>query len=172
MKCEVCRNELVEDSNYCTSCSNYQDFRRHIFQWSGLLVAFLALLPLFNGAWSLYRIANPDVAKVEIVEVFCTRRQVQIFVKNSGGQEATLRPPSFNVVRGSARSKINLEPTSFPSATNVSAGKMVNVELNFSAPQQLPKRDDRNATCTLETSFPIVGSGEKKPIVGACACPT
>jgi hypothetical protein len=70
----------------CTHCSSYQGWIRHIFDWSGVITAALAIVPAWGIAVSLWTIAFSSDAEIALEAVSCSSAEVQVAARNTGGQ--------------------------------------------------------------------------------------
>ena len=142
-KCKVCREELKEKSNYCISCNNYQDWRRH-FHFSNTLIALLiALISVDTTSYpvmkSIFK-SKTSNAKVSITKIGPIIGEyggigVTYALSNSGAMPASItfgnlsielnnnKTLTGNVVytsvygQGKATNSFNIQPQSFTSIT-------------------------------------------------------
>jgi hypothetical protein len=98
--CRECRNDMPPGARKCTQCSSYQDWRRFVFTWSGLLTATLALLPLWTGAYSLWNLAFLEPAKLDAAIATCRSDKLLAFVGNKGQVPAMLGEPHVEFADG------------------------------------------------------------------------
>jgi hypothetical protein len=91
--CRVCRNGMPAGAAKCAECGSFQDWRRHVFAWSGLVGAGLALVPLWTGAAALREQAFPSPPRI-VSALDCAPNELTAYLTNIGGRPAMLRQPT------------------------------------------------------------------------------
>lgn len=170
MKCVRCQHDLIGNSRYCAACGAYQDGRRFILEWSGLAAAVIALYPLYQAANALISLAAPPAAKISILETRCQAHVIQMFVENKGGRSAHVLSPSLIESRANKNTRLNLQPENGPYSTEIEAGQIVRIQLNFPSPQRLPQPSS-NESCAVTMALDIIGSKDHESVEGSCKCP-
>jgi ribosomal protein L40E len=103
--CRICRSGMPAGAAKCAKCGSFQDWRRHVFAWSGLVGAGLVLVPLWTGAAALQEQAFPGPPRI-VSALDCTPEELTAYLTNVGGRPAMLKQPT--VVRNHPE---DLEPT-------------------------------------------------------------
>ncbi len=97
--CVICREQIDGNATKCIKCGSYQDWSRHIFRWSGVVAAAVALLPLWSMAVSLWQIAKPRNAEIHLSALMCTAREITVAAANIGQKTGAVKSVNFKIVR-------------------------------------------------------------------------
>lgn len=104
--CVVCHELIQRGAGICIHCDSVQDWTRHIFRWTGVLTAVLALLPLWTGASALRELAFPHhKSDVRFHPIVCTRERMILAVTNSGDRAGIMTEFSLVIVVDSREAK-------------------------------------------------------------------
>lgn len=138
-KCLVCLKDMPSGAEKCTECDSYQDYRRHVFAWSGLIGALIAMYPLWQGSWSVAELAFPSPSKISLAEFQCEPQKMSYIVLNSGGQTAYIYSPRFELQQADEQA-IELELQIPDSASGrISANDLRPMTVPMGAGQTLPE---------------------------------
>lgn len=167
--CRECRNPLPEGARKCTNCSSYQDWRRFVFTWSGLFTAMLALVPLWSGAYSLWKLAFPRPADVRISIAACKPDRVLTYLNNSGETAAMLGQPRLEFEENGKWSKFDAE-FEMDEDDLVSEPGEVDI-VTLPAPEGGTFPVDAAGGCKLRVIYPVTSGAKEPGNVGAtCQC--
>jgi hypothetical protein len=97
--CVICREPIDKNATKCIKCGSYQDWSRHIFRWSGVVAAVVAVLPLWSMAVSLWQITAPRDAEIRLSVLTCARREITVAAANHGQKTGAVKSVDFKVVR-------------------------------------------------------------------------
>lgn len=95
--CIVCKEPIHRGARICTQCKSWQDWTRHLTRWSTTIAAALAIVPLWTGAVSLYKIAFHHAAEIKIQALTCDISAVTLVVTNSGDRAGILGSSSLSL---------------------------------------------------------------------------
>lgn len=167
--CRECRRAIPKDARICTECSSYQDWRRWLFRWSGLLTAALAMVPLWTGAYSLWTLAVPDPAEVKIAIGGCKADQVLVRASNTGGEPALLGSPSVEYFLDGRWARFSMD---FPMDEDDFLLEPNEIDIIALRPIQggtFSEQDDGG--CVLRATFSVTSSEDERDVAGAtCTC--
>lgn len=170
--CTECKKPLPKGAKLCTECSSYQNWRRYLFQWSGVLTAALAIVPLWTGAYSLWKLAFPEPARVSVTVGGCAADHFLLHFTNSGGAPAILGSPSVEHLSGNQWIRFDMDfPMDEddlvlePNESDVVALRPVPADASFS--------EEDNRSCQLRASFQVIsGEAERSTLGAPCTCST
>lgn len=173
--CLVCRQAISLGAKKCPKCGSFQDWSRHIFRWSGLATAVVALLPMWGIMLSLWRIAMPGAATIAVSVLSCDRTAITAAIANTGQRTTVVEGVEFKVIRDPAvavdvyRDERVLTPEDFKP---IKAGDMLIAKYRHSDQgADLPTRKE-SKSCLFQLTFTAT-SFEAKPAqsVASCNCP-
>jgi hypothetical protein len=172
--CVVCRKEIPVGASKCTECDSFQNWRRHLLEWTGFGAAVLAILPLWGSAVSLYRIAFPESADVAVSVASCSTTEISSFIVNQGGESAIVAPPTVVLQTDDADMSGPLK-MNFPIGDDakVIEGSEVDV-VTLSPPPgaEFPAKSADEPVCDLVVTFAITAlDGSSATKSGTCPCP-
>jgi hypothetical protein len=167
--CRECKKPLPGGARICTECSSYQDWRRFLFRWSGLLTAALAIVPLWSGAYSLWTLAFPEPARVNVATGSCRADQVSVHVSNVGGAPAVLGAPSVGFVQEGRWSRFDMN---FPMDEDDVLAEPNEIDIFTLSPTEgrsFSPLDD--GACQLKVKVPVTAmDGSRQDVEAECTC--
>jgi hypothetical protein len=170
--CVVCRGTISEGATKCASCDNFQDWRRHILTWSGVITALLALVPVWGGAVSLYKLAFPGDAEVRIRTIECQQKKIKVAAFNSGGKVGLLTAPRVTVIRNQEQKSISVNFSIDEDDTELLSKELDIIELALTGSHNFPTQTTANGGCKLRISFQVETlAGSKFERKDECSCP-
>jgi hypothetical protein len=145
--CVVCREAIEPGAKKCTHCSSYQGWIRHVFDWSGVITAALAIVPAWGIAVSLWTIAFSSDAEIAIEAVSCSSAAVQVAARNTGGQPGLIADATIRKVTDVGQQDYKLVARPTDGFEIVPAGELIKAEYRaFDADE--------------ETTFPLAMDGQ------------
>ncbi len=170
--CLACKEPLLPGAKKCKECGTFQDWRRHVFLWSGIITALLAIVPAWGIGVSLWEMAFPANSDIRLKVTLCTSEQINVVAYNKGGRTGIVgRPKLWLVVDGKKEaSALKVVPTS--ESFTIKPGDML--ELEYQAMLRKNREDfpkKRGSDCRIILEFPIFGSeGETTTQEVDCPC--
>ncbi|MFN1549381.1 hypothetical protein [Vibrio natriegens] len=174
-KCVVCLNTIPKCAQKCTKCGSFQDWKRHVLTWSGIVTAVLALLPVWAAAVSLFKIAFPKDANIRVIALECKQNIVKMAVFNSGGEVVLMRPPNITGLQNEAEHVIpfNTDFSLDKELTKILPEELEIIELALEGVRRFPTTEKNDDSCELRISFKfesLDGSTFKEG--DNCRCPS
>jgi hypothetical protein len=167
--CRECRNPIPEGARKCTKCASYQDGRRYVFAWSGLIGAVLAIAPLWSGAVSLWKLVSPQPAEVRLMLGSCTPESVVAYVSNLGGSSAMLGEPRVSF-------RLDGQWVAFDQSFRIGEDQLLSEPretdiIRLSADPGKTFTADTDGTCRLRVAIQVVQVDERGQLKEAsCDC--
>ena len=172
LRCVCCMEEISIGALKCLKCGSFQNWTRHVFQWSSLIAAGLAVIPLGGIAISLWKLAIPADAELKVSILANTKSEISIAATNAGQKSGLIRKIDLNVIRNppsqdTARDARSILTDYF---TSIKPNDTIVLKLRPSAQgfEELPSFQD-SKTCQYLLTFELLGS--KFPITATCDCP-
>jgi hypothetical protein len=169
---------MNDGAEKCTECDSYQDWTRHIFRWSGVGAAVIAVVPLWGMAWSLWQIAMPTNADIRVSTMACSPNQITVAAANIGQKTGVIKNVEFAVVRDPAPQKDVYRDTRNLTTDQIVAIKpndvvIVKYQPVSGGPEDLPIKQS-SASCRYELTFTALGLGISRSdqTTATCDCPT
>ena len=169
--CVACGAGLHAGAVKCAACSTYQDKRRFIFQWSGVIAAILAVVPAWGLAVSAWELAFPGKAEISLEPTLCSPDRTLVLAHNDGGQAGLVGRPEIRLKVDGVE-----EPTAFKAETPqtdfvVQPGEIREFEYSASLmdnPVEFPKHQGQN--CEVLLLFSLHG-GKGRSVEESVSCP-
>lgn len=171
-KCVVCLKDIPEGAQICAECNSYQDFRRHVFAYGGLLGALIAIIPLWSAATSLTKLAFPPSSEISLRELQCRSEGLSLFVLNSGGQPAHLFKPRLKLMRDDEPTDLEFGLSVPTGNAKIEANSLVGLSFKLLPGQTLPIRSESKSceiTFLLDSIDPT--SDTAATADESCSCP-
>lgn len=175
--CVICREQIDCDAIKCTKCGSYQDWSRHIFRWSGVVVAAVALAPLWSMAVSLYQIAMPRNAEIHLSALTCTAREITVAAANVGQKTGAVKSVDFEVARNPPQKESGRDSRTLTTDQIIPIKPNDVVILKYRPSpggfEELPLRQS-STRCEYRLSFTALGLSvaESGHSTVTCDCPT
>jgi hypothetical protein len=162
--CVVCREDIRPGALKCTHCDSYQNWTRHLFRWSGVVAAAVALYPLWTMAMALQKIATPHRPELRFAALSCGADVLSVAVANVGTSDGVLSGVTFRV---DGRSEIqDAQRTLVDRKSKIREGLVVKpdqvvivdyVGLIDGREAAFPRRASAGEACAYKVTFSIVG---------------
>jgi hypothetical protein len=175
--CIMCRNSMPAGSSYCAKCDNYQDWRRHLYNWSaivggglGIIAVIAGVAPVWGIASALWALAYPPKSNVSLSPLQCSSQTVQFIATNAGGKPAYLYDPHLSVARGTQNFPLMVSLAE-PDRSEVPANGILAQTLALETGRQLP-RVPAGEVCVIGLDISAVDpDGSVRLMQGSCPCP-
>jgi len=165
--CVVCRKPMPAGAMKCTECESYQDARRFIFSWSGVVTALLALVPIWSGALSLYKLAGEKKPDVHVEFMACRADELLVAVSNVGELPAVLGQVAVDIEADKKWVKLPVRPIADSQQLISDTGKSHIISLTTPSGRVFGEGE----VCQVRLKFPIYGGSENSETNQAkCTC--
>jgi hypothetical protein len=176
--CRACCSPLpLATAIRCKECGSLQDWRRHIFDWTGVAAAFLSIVPLWGVAAAALKFAFESDVPEAAVAASCSKANVKLIVANHGEKSLALQSATtvatFDGVEHATLGRLTLVPKDLK-ATLVKPGEQQLIDLDVTASgavAQLPERQS-SRNCQVTITAQLRGAKNNVGVEQAtCACP-
>ena len=168
--CRECFQPIPAGARKCTKCQSFQDWRRPIFVWSGVVTAMLALVPLWTGAYSLFTIAFPEPAHVEAEITACSSSQLIATLHNTGKLRAVVGLPRVEHFYDGQWHKFDY---TYTLDEDKSVADPDDIDVIDLSPPIGSFNSDPDQPCRLKAIFPVHEKrGETRKVEATCTCAT
>jgi hypothetical protein len=174
--CVVCREPIRPGARKCVKCSSFQNWTRYPLQWSGVVGAVLALLPLWTMAVSLRELAFArQVADLRFSVLSCTPQTISVAVSNVGTQAGIMRQPRFAMVEDGRRREVERELRTAEAERVVKPGEVLIAAYTgwvSNSPADFPARSASSRGCRYQLTWPVTTfDAPAPPVEATCTCP-
>lgn len=175
VRCIICYEPISANAKKCTKCDSYQDWTHHVFRWSGVVTAVVALVPLWSMAWSLWQIAVPHNADIHVSALTCDSKEIAVAAANIGQKIGVIKSVDFAVVRNPPADIYRDSRTlTTDQSTLIKPNDLITLKYRPSpnGPEELPVRQS-SSTCKYQLTFTALGLGVATPdqTTATCDCP-
>lgn len=95
MRCISCRKSIPNEASKCTECGSFQNkYIYYLFNITGLIKPILEVAPIVGIAVSLWVLAFPKSAEIELVAE-CQEKKIYLTAVNKGGQVGAIVQPTL-----------------------------------------------------------------------------
>lgn len=177
--CRACGETIPAQARICKTCMSPQGWTRLLFQWKEIGIAVLALVPLWQAAGSLAKLARPasKVPDIRASALACNAQSFRLALTNVGtasGLVSSVRVAYEREGRRIEQPGVDLVPEGGETGLVLEPGKVVTLALMPSidgtpTTLQFPAggRDCRVIAAVAVTTFDQHDSS----VEAACTCP-
>jgi hypothetical protein len=177
-RCRVCAEPIHPSALKCKECNAFQDWRSHLFEWSGLGTAVLALIPLWGLAVAGVKVLSGNAPDVQMAAASCGKARVELLVANASDKSVALFSARTAVLIDGKPQELGrfvLSPVD-PKETLLKANEQQHIILEPKAAggALVPfPAAPTGAQCRIEVSATFRGFGDRTADAKAeCACPS
>ena len=92
ISCLECGEKIPADARLCRYCKTPQNWSRFLFRWKDIIVAVLALAPLWGGAYALILpMFEEDTPRLKILDASCESDKPIFLLSNRGNAPAIVK---------------------------------------------------------------------------------